>query len=233
MDRRTPFSADQVFFDARVVERLTEGNRVRVEMTLTPRRAIEDELSLVAGWDLKLEGTRCEGNGGLAIAYQPEQFVGSGKVRLGVWVWALNGLLLVSALALPLYQQLQTLRGLRAELAEVKSRAEGAQALQEQLDALQGQEDFLIRRKLEWPAVVDVLNELTVLLPDSTWLQQLEVKGRTVHIRGVSDSAASLIALLESSPMFENPSFQSPVTQEGAGPKERFHVAVELVRQGT
>jgi len=59
-------------------------------------------------------------------------------------------------------------------------------------------------------------------LPDDTYLQQLEIKGKRMVIRGLSGQASALIGLLEQSPLFQGPRFLSPVTRQRD--KELFHL---------
>ncbi len=62
---------------------------------------------------------------------------------------------------------------------------------------------------------LDILKELTVLLPDDTFLTNLRLSGRKIEIAGYSASASSLIPVLENSPLLSKVEFSAPVTRRG------------------
>ena len=78
--------------------------------------------------------------------------------------------------------------------------------------------------------VVDVLLELTSVLPDDTWLENVALKDGGVTMQGQSASATELIELLESSAIFSKAKFESPVTQLPGGLAERFNIRAEINR---
>ena len=67
---------------------------------------------------------------------------------------------------------------------------------------------------------------MTKLLPDDTWLTQLEVKStpkgkephREILLRGESANAGRLVSLLEESKLFEQAAPRSPTTKIQPGP---------------
>jgi general secretion pathway protein L len=73
--------------------------------------------------------------------------------------------------------------------------------------------DEKIRRQ---PKVV-MLEALTRVLPDGTWLQRLEINNDDLRLVGQSRDAAALIALLETSPFFKNVRLAAPVTPVSGG----------------
>jgi Tfp pilus assembly protein PilN len=77
-------------------------------------------------------------------------------------------------------------------------------------------------------SIVSVWQELTHVLPDHSWVQQLDYKGEFFILEGVSTSAESLVSLLEASKFFEEVSFNAPVTQSLAGQGQRFAIKFKL-----
>ena len=74
---------------------------------------------------------------------------------------------------------------------------------------------------------LDSLRELTVILPDHTWLTHFRKKGEEIEIGGISESATSLISILESSLFFRDVSFSSPVVKGKEG-TETFRLRMYL-----
>ncbi len=58
-----------------------------------------------------------------------------------------------------------------------------------------------------------LLEEVTRILPDNTWLQQLEIHGADITMQGNTGSSASLIGLFEQAALLENAHFKSPLVK--------------------
>ncbi len=72
--------------------------------------------------------------------------------------------------------------------------------------------------------VPGILNQLSQLLPDHTWVQNVSIHGKTVQLDGLSADAESLIQVLEASSHFANVRFSAPVFKN---PNDnRFHYAI-------
>lgn len=82
----------------------------------------------------------------------------------------------------------------------------------------------LERRKQETPSAVIVLEALSKLLPDNTYLAELQLEGDKVRLTGVTREAPSLIRLIEESPHFSRASFFAPTTGLPNEGGERFHI---------
>ena len=74
---------------------------------------------------------------------------------------------------------------------------------------------------------LDALRELTMILPEHTWLSYFRQKGEEIEVGGISESATSLISILESSPLFRDVSFSSPVVKRKEG-TETFRLNMYL-----
>ena len=62
-------------------------------------------------------------------------------------------------------------------------------------------------------ADLEVLNELTRLLPTQVWTNAIEIYPDSVVIAGEADQAAPLLKVLDSSPLFQNSEFGLSVTR--------------------
>ena len=75
---------------------------------------------------------------------------------------------------------------------------------------------------------MSVLTELTAILPDTTWVQRLEIKSHRARLIGTSKTAASLIAIIDNSARFRNAAFNAPVTRNPATGSEQFQLVFEI-----
>jgi Tfp pilus assembly protein PilN len=72
-----------------------------------------------------------------------------------------------------------------------------------------------------------LLRQLTKLLPDGTWLQELHISEDTVEINGYSNRAAELVPPLENSPYFTQVEFTAPITRDSQN-REIFRIRMRL-----
>jgi general secretion pathway protein L len=120
---------------------------------------------------------------------------------------------------------------------EIKKRrpaVEALEKLQKQRDDYRKEMAELVQIRSGEISKVLVLEELTRLLPDTTWIWNLKYNGKEMELSGFADSASDLIPLLDRSPLFEKVEFLAPVTKEmqmrgdGNKEKERFKIKAKM-----
>jgi general secretion pathway protein L len=91
----------------------------------------------------------------------------------------------------------------------------------------------LERRKHETPASVIVLDALTQVLPDHTYVTELHLAGTKLQIVGITRDAPSLIPLIEQSQHFTRATFYAPTTRSSSDSGERFHIEARIEPKNT
>ena len=86
----------------------------------------------------------------------------------------------------------------------------------------------LERRKQTTPSSVIVLEALSALLPDDTYVTELRIDGERLQIVGITSDAPSLIRLIEQSPHFARATFFAPTTRSAGAAKEQFHIEARI-----
>ncbi|GGO80140.1 hypothetical protein GCM10011348_16180 [Marinobacterium nitratireducens] len=235
MDRHTPFKAEDVYFGYRVDRRDVPGQRILVDLYLMPRKRLDDLLKQVRAFGLVPTAvlpaearTSAEQKTLNLLPRAMRQGQGRERQRSMRNKVIVGGLLLAMLVAFPLYKRAERVEALEAALAEPRAAAEQAQRVRAEIEALVDGRQYLSRLKAEQLPVIFVLDELTRLLPDNTWLNRFELDGQNLRVQGESGSASSLIALLEDSPMFMSVDFTSPVTINPRSRRERFSIEARL-----
>lgn len=241
LDRHTPFTADELYFDATIVDRDAARNTLRVDLAAA-RRALVDPM---------LHHADTFGARVIAVTVDPPATALTSPInllpvdrRVPVLDWmrwqaviptALVIAGLLAALILPVWQKREEAIALRELSEEARQRATASDALRTQLESKVGDYNFALERKYAFPGVFQVLDDVTRILPDDTWLTQFEVHSgrgkdqqRELTLRGESANAGQLVALLEDSKLFAQAAPRSPTTKIQPGPGEIFDVSAQL-----
>ncbi len=234
MDRYTPFAADEVMFDLRPLSADPDAQTLTVDLAAVPKASAARQQAVAAAWGLEPDVIRLadeqgsnDSNAGFIFRRPEARRAGFGG-RLAVALWICAALLAAGLVALPLHRQQAVLAELEAHLDARRSEAAAVQILRRQVAETAGISDLLVDRKRARPAVVALLNEITRLLPDDTWLLQIRMFDDQLTMAGYSSAASSLIPILEGSELFAEVRFEAPVTLDGRIGMERFNLSASI-----
>lgn len=233
MDRHTPFTGEQVYFGYRILERDRRHQRLQVELLVVQRDYLDELLKRLDGLGvhpavvtLAQGETRWTGKSiNLLPGSRPRTRSAGWRGNRRLQVLALLALLVL--VGLPLLRQQQRVEQLTAALDAPKAAAARAAKVREQLQQLEAERVYLLAQQAQAGEALRILNELTRLLPDSTWLSRFELSRERLRLEGESAEASGLIALLEQATTLQNVSYASPITSNPRTQKDRFSLLAE------
>jgi general secretion pathway protein L len=117
--------------------------------------------------------------------------------------------------------------GLARRILERRSTAIAARTAA--VDPATAAERALVRRKNEAPASVIVLDVLSQVLPDHTYVTELRIEGDKLRLTGVTRDAPSLIGLIEQSQHFTSATFFAPTTRAPSDSGDRFNIEAHIM----
>jgi general secretion pathway protein L len=239
MDRLTPFKAGEVYFDYRVVSRNAASGQIVVQIAVARRELVDERLAGLRAVGISPQAVAVgddTGAGSATFNLLPEGEPGERETsREGLIQYSLVGLvvvLLVIALVLPAWQRRQAIIELHPQLSKSKQDAEATAAIEREVERQVADHNFLVAKKqASYPALA-VVEEVTRLLPDNTWVSEFNIKSggkvREVQISGETPSSSKLIEVLEQSALMKNAAPRGTIVRGATPNTERFVIAAEM-----
>lgn len=238
MDRLTPFKAEDVYHDYRVVGRDAAAGTIAVVLAVARRDVVDACVARMRELGVSIQGVAVADDArgpGAALDVLPSAQRGEGEKpheRLAKQVLAGAAfVLLVAALAIPVLRKRSEVHAMKPVFDKALAEAQATDKLIKDLERQVADYNFLLAKKHERGAAIAYVEEVSRLLPDNTWLQQLDVKNtgksRELQISGETISASKLIEILEQSQLLQNASQRGSVTRGTQPGTERFVIAAE------
>lgn len=237
MDRLTPFTASQVYYDYFLISRNKQKNLIDLKLVVVPKDRVDGLLQTLN--QIGFMPHVVSVHGGDFDKYSQINLLPIEKRAkkinaLKIVNYTLTGvliLLLLVSLLLPVWSKVKYIENLEPELNVYSKSAESITILRKQVDKAEEEALFLVDKKNASILILQIIDELTQIIPDDTWVNQVDVSDSEVHIYGESISSASLLPIIEASKIFSNAQFRSPVTQNRQNNTERFHLSAQIKQE--
>lgn len=233
IERQTPFAADAVVFDARVLGRREGDGHIDAELVAVPRTALEAAETTIGDLAQGLAGIDVIGADGvpLGVNLLPPAQRRRQADPMRAWNQALAAVALV-AFAAMLWQLLQNRRAAadafeQAATARVEAAREVSARRQALVDTVEGQV-FLDRLRTSRPTAVEVLDELSRRLPEGTYIEKFAFESGRITLIGRSSEASALLGRLEGSTLWRNPALTGALQPDPRTGRDIFTLTAEL-----
>ncbi len=118
--------------------------------------------------------------------------------------------MIIPYLVVPLELQKSRLRQIDAHLSSRKGEIKKIEALKKEISDLSTEIDRIKNFKESSPMALNIMKELTTVLPSTVWLTRTRITGETVEIEGYASTATEILPKLEQSKMFIRPNSHHP-----------------------
>jgi len=241
LDRLTPFNAEQVYYSVKILDKDVQG-KIKVLLILTPKTTLDGIVQQLNNAEIYPSVVDYgEQANDFAYDLEPYNLLPEEKrpvkdkatqiAMTGLAIFAMG--LAIAVLVFPLWQKQQEVDRLRQALRDLQEDAQVVQAQQLEIDLVVEETERLIKIKQRAPGLTELLNLLSQLMPNDTWLTHFKYNEDYLQIQGQSPSASGLISVLEASSLFSHVRFVSPLTQDKKTGLERFQIRMELDIGGT
>lgn len=230
MDRETPFKPDELYWSHRLETADRQKDRLSVRLMLVPKASLAPLLGALDR--LGIRPTRAEIADGLdAGACLPfasadgRQYRASSRLIRAAAICCVT--LALGAVTTPFVRQEMVLASFERDIAIGRTAAAQADSQRQEIDRLTGSADFVERERDKAGRPLAVLAAATDVMPDDTYLTEIDLRGRKVTLTGHSAAASRLIGALAAAGAFRNPGFAAPITRIEALHSELFTIIAE------
>jgi general secretion pathway protein L len=234
MERLTPWPAEAVYFSAEIVGRRGAAREITAQLAVLPSAVVEPVTARLRQWGLKPSALELAGADGdpasgtrLFGKELPLPAAGRGQGRLLAALVAALALLWLGCGGLQ-YWRAQRIDALEAQLAATRNHAEHAELLRVDLARLSGSDRDLVNRPAGATPLIVLLEALSALLPDESWLTELHLSHAGIELSGYAQDAAALIPLIERSPYFTDVKFRANLVRDPQLREDRFQIGAAL-----
>jgi len=236
MDRQTPFRASDVYFDWKILERGGDSGQISLEIFVAPRAEVDLLVNAVTGRGFPLAGVDiADGDRTLGLNLLPvDQRVRSAtpKSRMNLALGTASIVLLALVMAQSLYLRSHQVTELEEAITSVQGGAREVMQIKQQIEDSSEAAGFLATRRAEAPLAIEVLADITQLLPDDTYLDRLVISKSSVQLQGKSQNAQQLIELVNASTLLHEASFRGSTRLDARSGLEIFEVNAEVLKVG-
>lgn len=127
------------------------------------------------------------------------------------------------------FQKKMINKQLMVEMTRLNREVEGLPQMQEEIASLQNRISYLVNTAQQTTVMLDIINELSQLIPDTAWIEKFDFSKNYVRVDGSAESASALIEKLESSYLFKDVSFLTPVRKDRDN-REQFSIGCTITR---
>lgn len=237
IDQHTPFPVSRVYYDFVVTGRNIAKQELSVDLVYSPQSEVDRLLEALSLHGLRTDVISCRSRDGSnlqGVNLLPMEQRRSKRFdirRLNLVLTALCAVLLVAAITIPIVQKNTAIRSVEGQVQAAAVAARDGNQLRRDLEKMADASRFLVDKKRSEIMAVQLLDEVSRILPDNTWIARLDLSETELQLQGQSTAASSLIAIIESSAFFENAGFRSPVVQVPGTEAARFHLSADVVRE--
>jgi general secretion pathway protein L len=229
IDRLTPWHANDAVFGW--TSPLEADDRIKLSVVATARSMVSPYVSSLTGLGTNSVSvsTTMPPDAGLVtvLTTRAQNEAGAGRLRrlLAVVILA-SGIAALASFTLGAV----VVESLDAELADVSHKIAARRVAMRLGDGpgANSAQRALTQRKQTTPSSVLVLEALSKILPDHTYVTELHIEGDRLQLVGITRDAPSLIELIERSAQFTRATFFAPTTQAPGDPGERFHIEARI-----
>lgn len=233
LERATPFRAVDVYMAHRCTELPT--GRVRVEHLIAKRSQVDELIGAIKTSGLTIDAVDVrDGDSLLGLGVNLMENT-SGRARrvgfvrrLRIGLATLAVLLAGSAATADWHAKSSALSALEPQTQRLRKEAADLTAATDRAEKVRVEREAINRFRASQRQTIEIVNELTRILPDTAYVTDLKVDAEQIEFSGAGKEAAKLPRTLERSSIFTDANLAAPLTVDANDERERFSIRARI-----
>jgi general secretion pathway protein L len=227
VERQTPFQRSQVYFDCHPIAVGTNSRTLCVDYVIAPLEKVDTALRSLTSMGIPVDfiTTASEFSAeqprfNLLSNHNPPRRHRGTRLNAGLAILAV--LLGGAALFLTLDNDRRHAAALSAQVERLRNEARTAAQLRSAFASEKRSVNYVLNLKRDNNPVIQILNDLTRLLPDDSWVSRFTYKGGQIQIVIHAPESSSIVRLVEGSDRFSGAKMMTAVRKLKDANRERF-----------
>ena len=227
VNRQTPFQRSEIYFDCSPIAEDTTSRTLCVDYIIAPLEKVDTALRRLTSIGIpvdfvttvsELSGEQPRFN--LLSDHTPPHRHRGTRLNAGLAILAvfLGG----AAIYLTLDNDRRHAAALSAQVESLRNQARIASQLRSTFESEQRSVNYVLDLKRDHNSVIQILNDLTRLLPDDSWISRFTYKGGKIRIVIHAPESSSIVRLVEGSDRFSGAKMMTAVRKLKDANRERF-----------
>lgn len=233
INRLTPFQRSEIYFDCRPVTAGTTGHTLCIDYIIAPLEKVDTAVRRLTSIGIPVDFVTTASE---LSAEQPRFNLLSGHnpprrnrgTRLNAGLAILAVVLGGAAIFLSLDNDRRHAATLSAKVESLRNEARIASQLRSTFASEQRSVNYVLNLKEDHNSVIQILNDLTRLLPDDSWISQFSYKGGKIQIVIHAPESSSIVRLVEGSDRFSGAKMMTAVRKLKDANRERFTLSFSM-----
>ncbi|HEX3984796.1 MAG TPA: PilN domain-containing protein [Acidisoma sp.] len=232
IDRLTPFAAGDVFWDWALLRHDKQRGKLDIQLRLVKRDLLAPLLAALHTGGvypdcLESRGSR-PGQPPRLIWLQREASKQARHSPQRLIAYAVCATLFLTLCVTPFLRQYEDLARLDRQITALQPTVRDVARFRRMIATDSESNDVLRVERRATGNPLQILAAVTDALPDGTWLTQLSLQQRALHLEGESHAAVQLISRLAAASQLSNPAFAAPVTTDPDHHADIFAISAEV-----
>lgn len=237
IDRQTPFQPGDVYFDCRPSEEEINNGMFGVDFVVAPRSGVDSVLRRLTLIGIPIDFVTVESDiAGAKLPFDllPDHAPANRHRGRGINAFLMVFALLLggSAILLSLDHDRRHAEALAGQVEQMRKEARVASGLKDEISAEDRNVNSVLDLKRDQGSISQVLNDLSALLPDDTWVSRFSYKGGDTKIVVHAPESASVVGLIEGSNQFVGAKMMTAVRRLKNQNRERFTLGFSNKKRG-
>ena len=236
VDRQTPFQRSEIYFDCHPIAAGTSDHTLCIDYIIAPLEMVDKALRRLTSIGIPVDfvtsiselSAELPRFNLLSDQNPPHRHRGT---RLNAGLAILAALLGGASVYLALDNDRRHAAALTAQVDSLRSEARIASKLHSAIASEQRSANYVLNLKRDNNSVIQILNNLTRLVPDDAWVSRFTFKGGKIQIVIHAPESSSIVQLVEGSEQFSDAKMMTAVRKLKDANRERFTLSFSAKRQ--